>query len=378
MKLIFISFFFLFTSFLAKSQGYIFSYNQLDTTSNLIVIAEDSRQKVNVTDAKDIETNAVITITNVDASSANKIKVTYIDSAGVTHEINSESINSDTLVFLLASHIELAKGNYQILIDDVKKADIQFVITMNTPPVTKTNNEPSVSTYLSALANANFVGDNKFLANLTPIVTFGSIVNIGEKFSLDINPYLASDIDTKDSASFIPAMMLYGKAGFIFNSYFTVFNGKLKVTLMPAGFGLKILPNLKDSGINLFQHNLRIGAAISYSEVFQIGIQYTHGWHNLTTVSKNFYKDLFGSFATDIDYLTITGQFLIKGKADSDPEKKSNILFMEWRGCLSKKRLSSFTNTEIFTIGFRKDFSLTTIFSASTASKVRNNRLFFR
>jgi hypothetical protein len=200
------------------------------------------------------------------------------------------------------------------------------------------------------------------------MVSLGTIVNlisnkdIHFNWDLDVNPYIGGQIDTKDSSSFIPALMLYGRAGLGLNNYLSWGADKAKIILMPFGFGLKLVPNIRDTNTIIVQHNLRAGVAIQYANTFLIGIQYTYGFHNSTSESKIFYNKTFAQNATDIRYLTISGQFSVKGNSNDI----NNYVFIEWRGLLNKKSYEAFTNNAIITFGLRKDLSLSTIFASST------------
>jgi hypothetical protein len=246
------------------------------------------------------------------------------------------------------------------------------------------DNDNDLTSYISALANANFVGNNKGLANLTPIVNLGVVKRVTGNdtshfsWDLDVNPYIGSEIDSKDSVSFIPALMLYGRAGIMVNNYLNFKIKDVQITFVPLAASLKFIPNLKDSGTLIIQHNYRAALGFNYANIITLGVQYTHGWHNASSESKRFYKSVFGKESTDIDYLTATGQFAIKGKADNI----TNYVFVEWRGLLSKKNFSAFTNNTILTIGVRKDLGSVgrSITASSTgghhASHVRQH-LFF-
>jgi hypothetical protein len=76
---------------------------------------------------------------------------------------------------------------------------------------------------------------------------------------------------------------------------------------------------------------------------------------------------VFSANNTDIQYLTITGQFYVKSPKETT---RNNYLFVEWRGLLSKKAYEGFTNTAIITVGFRKDLALSNTF-ATAASTVK-------
>lgn len=247
----------------------------------------------------------------------------------------------------------------------------------------KDNDLDSVfNSYIGALATANFTGNNKYLSNLTPIINFGGVFNLvkqktGDKnrwvaWDLDVNPYLGAAIDLKDSVSFIPGLMLYGRGGISLNNYLSREIGPVKLTLMPFGFGWKVIPDFRDSANTIMQHNIRFGFALQYSNAFLLGGQLTQGWHNMTSESEANYKKIFGNTATDITYLTITGQFAMKGKNND----VTNYIFLEWRSLLSRDRYPAFTNNRIVTLGFRKTLEMSSgIFSAGSGGRSRNSHV---
>lgn len=297
--------------------------------------------------------------------------------------ISPQALDSNRLVYLVKDELDAAQNMFELNYKGNKKVVFQFKRINDEEnndggDDDETTTTSKASTYIAALAGANFVGNNKFLANLTPVVNLGSIIPIckkGEKFrwDLDVNPYLGAQIDTKDSVSFIPALMLPGRAGLQLNNYLTWGSEKAEFTWMPVGFGLKVLPGIKDSTINIWQHNIRTGIALRYEEEFLIGAQLTYGFHNTTSESKKFYKTVFSKNATDILYLTLTGQFKIKSNNEA---AKENYLFVEWRGLLSKKKYPAFDNIAILTFGFRKNLSLGNAMPVSTGNRKRIPALF--
>lgn len=214
-------------------------------------------------------------------------------------------------------------------------------------------------TQFGALMNYNFVGNNKFLSNITPIIRYG-----GEKplytspkkhfqWSLDMHLYAGADIETKDSSSFVPALMLYGRGGLNMNNYFYFNIGKntekptARIILFPACFTIKMLPNIQDSQTIIVQHNLRTGFAFQLDNLFMLGFQYTHAWHNMTSESRKQYEKVFGT-TTDIDYITATLQYA--------PQNVNNLhIYLEWRSLLSTGRYGGFDNISVLTAGVRKE-----------------------
>lgn len=321
-----------------------------------------------------------IVIKNVPKAEVDNITLSYKEDRSkiITAQQESEGGDKVKLVYKIGSMIAEAKGKLELLYKGHSNGVYQFEIEKEKDNSGDNDGDENTLTgYLAVMANANFVGNNKFLSNLTPIVNLGGILDIygdggGEGFSwqIDVNPYLGAQIDTKDSVSFVPAMMLSGRAGFGFNNYLSWSGENVSFTWMPLGIGLKIIPGIKDSTINLWQHNLRTGMSLRYKNAFIIGMQYTHGFHNTTSESRMFYEKVFTKTSTDIQFLTVTGQFYIK---PSDEEQKSNYLYIEWRGLLNRKSYSNFTNNSIITLGFRKDILLTNTFpTAVSTRKVRN------
>lgn len=237
--------------------------------------------------------------------------------------------------------------------------------------------ETKFESYVGAMVSANFGGDNKFLANLTPVVNLGGVVQMTSPkkpvfWELDISPYFGGDMNAKDSVAFVPAMMLPGKVGMILNNYIHYDIGKTRITLMPLGLGLKFIPNFRDSALTVMQHNVRTGISLKYSDFLVLGFQYTHGWHNLSSQSEANFKKIFGNTSTDIDYLTVTAQFAMVGKES----RVTNYLYFEWRGLLNSQRYAPFNNNRILTIGVRKTLELTGggVFAAAAGKKASSSK----
>lgn len=356
----------------SQGKGYTVTFASVNSATASNKILDDSIT-VKPSDPKSMD-SATITISGVPPDEETNFVLARV--SDVSKTIKSQPLDANrNLVFALKDEVEPAEGKFQIFYKKKSQGKFQFGIdngvTGKGKPKDKDDGGNDITTFLGAMANANFIGNNKFLSNLTPIVTLGAIVELCNKektfsWSLDANPYIGGQIDTKDSSSFVAALMLPGRGGIILNNYLTWIIDKVQLTYMPFGFGLKLIPGIKDSNTVLWQHNLRTGISLQYSNVFLIGLQYTYGFHNTTSESQRFFTKIFSRDATDISYLTLTGQFIVKNSGEV-----KNYLFLEWRGLLSKKRYAAFTNNTILTFGVRKDLSRTIPFAAAENKKHR-------
>jgi len=286
-----------------------------------------------------------------------KIEVKY-HSNNVNHADPDPLAGSDE-TFKLDKAITGGEFAFDIFYSGTKVGSIQFDVTSKTKAATVTNDPQG---YLGILTSANFVGNNKFLSDLTPVVNLGGLATLKQSdhfsWQMDINPYIGSQINTKGNAALIPALMLYGRAGFAYNNYLNFFfdkDRKTVLTLMPFGFGLKFIPNLRDSDNLIIQHNIRFGLAFKYNNTIGVSAQLTHGWHNITSSSQQDFNTVFGPMPSDITYATVVVQAAFAGSTSG----VSNYIFFEWRGLLSKTNYPAFNNNRILTLGLRKTLDLT-------------------
>lgn len=346
--------FFLAIAINAKAQ---FKFSELD-----IAKVKESKISVDLKVPGDITKMKVI-IEETPADEEANLTLVYATNTSKTVASRTYDPSSKKLIFELSKEINDGIVGFELRQNDSPVAKIIFALTTSSinseEEDDKDDETKPFESYIGALASANFIGNNKFLSNLTPVVNLGGISNVIKKgafsWDIEVNPYIGSEIDTKDSVSFMPAMMLYGKAGITLNNFFNFRIGK-KVVLnfMPIGFGMKFIPNLKDSSNTVIQHNIRTSLTFSFDKKFMLSAQYTHGWHNMTSQSESNFKKIFGNIATDISYLTVTGHFGVPGKNS----EITNYLFMEWRGLLSRDRYAPFTNNRILTIGIKKTLEL--------------------
>ena len=349
------------------AQHYTITRDELDAP-----LIERKGNKIDLSDPNS-EKEAKIIFTGLKKADHDKINVLYGDQRTIPVTKRTASSDDRELEFdILIDIKEKNNPSFFIFYDSDSIGKVSFIVSgfnklKNQNGDTEEENDTTFNSFINVLTSANFIGNNKFLSNLTPAINLGGIVSLRtfkskkEKpkgtltWDLDINPYLGGEIDTKDSVSFIPALMLYGRGGITVNNYFNYKSGKTIITLMPIGFGLKFIPNLQDSGNVVLQHNLRGGMSIQYSNIFLLSGQMTYGWHNLTSDSKKNYENIFGAGATDIKYITVTGQFALKGKN----EEILNYIFLEWRSLLFKNLFPGFSNNTILTMGLRKNLSIT-------------------
>ncbi|MDB5089720.1 MAG: hypothetical protein JWR09_3714 [Mucilaginibacter sp.] len=300
------------------------------------------------------EAEAFIKFTGLTGTDATKIEVKY-------HSDNVKKVDADPgattdETFKLDKAMNDNENTFDVFFAGTKVGSVQYDLKQKTKAVT---NDPEG--YLGVITSANFIGNNKFLSDLTPIVNLGGVATIKQtdhfSWQMDINPYMGAQINTKDDAALIPALMLYGRAGFAYNNYLNFFDKdqKAQFTLMPFGFGLKFIPNLRDTDNLIIQHNIRFGMAFKYDNKIGISAQITRGWHNLTSSSQKDFNTVFGAVPSDITYATVVVQAAFAGKSGDI----SNYIFFEWRGLLSKKNYSTFDNNRILTLGLRKTLDLT-------------------
>lgn len=252
----------------------------------------------------------------------------------------------------------------------MKTRIITFVVMFTLPFVLKgqTNvNQDDAEKNLSALLSYNFLGGKNSLSNLTPELFFGwnkyILGKSGDLISeqIKVGPYASSQIEIKDSSSYLPALMMPGNAGLIINNYWIVETHDFKLLLSPINLGLKIMSNFSDSTNSLLQHNIRSAVGIQYSDLVSLTCQYSWGWHNLTSVAESNFTNTFGTRSTHIQYITIT----LQTKISKDTNGSPLYLFAAWRGFINGKEFSSFQNNKILTFGLRKSIDMTTVIQAA-------------
>ncbi|WPV65280.1 hypothetical protein [Chitinophaga sp. LS1] len=250
--------------------------------------------------------------------------------------------------------------------------------------VAVSDDDDDTKSVLTPLLSYNFSSGKNNLSNLTPVINYGWIKTIGKafwgraKWELAINPYSAGQIDVKDSANYLPALMLPGIAGININNFFTFNeNGNGHFILYPVNFALKLNTNFQDSGRIIAQYNVRCGMGFRYDDHFQIGIQHTWAWHNLTSESEESFKKVFNTEKSRISYVTVVFETYFntshEANTDVDGNDKSNVLFLEWRCLTNRNDFKGFPNDRILTLGFRKTLNLSNLSLApGAAARSRN------
>lgn len=239
----------------------------------------------------------------------------------------------------------------------------------------KGDGNSSISSVLSPLLSYNFSSGNNTLGNLTPVINYGWTKTagnfLGGKCMLAANPYSAGQINIKDSNAYLPALMLPGIAGLNLNMILTYGNDNFQFIWFPLNFGLKLNTNFQDSSKIILQHNIRTGFGIKYSSLFQLGIQYTWGWHNLTSESEQAFKKVFNTQKMNISYITVTLETMLNNPSGSGQAGggNSSVLFLAWRCLTNKGSFNGLPNAQILTIGFRKDINLSSLSSLAPAAR---------
>jgi hypothetical protein len=368
--------FFLLMPFIAISQSSIKLSEITQKADGNATELNTNKTTVNLKDAASVR-KAIVEITETDAAEAAKIKLVNKKTGADVPDL-ARTHSGTTLKYNLAEVIIASDGSFEVVYSGQRKGIIKFELENKETGDNGGDNgnggeEGEVVDYVGVMGSANFVGNNKFLSNVTPMVTLGKIAPILSKgiftYTIDVNPYLGSQIDTKDSFTFIPALMLPGRGGIIFNNYFTFTGKDMHITFMPLGIGVKVIPDLKDSATVVWQHNLRMGLAFGFNEIFLVGAQYTFGFHNTTSESKRFFRENINNVTSAIRYLTISGQFYIKNSND-----KKNYIFLEWRGLANKHKYPGYDNTALFTLGYHSNLSLTHIFATGKGAEAANKR----
>lgn len=244
----------------------------------------------------------------------------------------------------------------------LKIIPILTLFIVSTSVLGQTNvNQDDAEQNLSALLSYNFLGGQNSLSKMTPELFFGWNKYIfgkkGDLISVQIKvgPYAASQIEVKDSSSYLPALMMPGNAGFILNNYIIIDKNKHKFLVSPINPGLKLMSNFSDTTKTLLQHNVRTAVGYQYDDLFSLTVQYTWGWHGLTSSAETNFSQTFNKSSTYVKYLTIT----IQSKISKNNNENPLYLFAAWRGFLNKNSFGNLPNDKILTLGLRKSIDFT-------------------
>jgi hypothetical protein len=284
------------------------------------------------------------------------------------------------LVTLLFCSLKSFSQDTTVVKRDTIPGDPGFGNTTGTGEEEATSENKDKKNVIGALLSYNFSGNKKGFSNLTPVIDYGwsktlytKKVKTGKdqteketfKWDLSINPYAAGQIDVKDSSSFLPALMLPGVAGIRINSFLRFSAGGGEIVWAPINFGYKLISNFADSNTIIAQHNLRTAIGYTYKDLFTIGLQYTHAWHNSTSESEKMFKKVFSSDVTDLGYLLISLQTKLSNEYSQTP----TYFFAEWRGVVNKEKYKAFDNLKILTLGIRANMNIELIAPAKRARR---------
>lgn len=242
------------------------------------------------------------------------------------------------------------------------KIKIALILTLvSFASMAQTNGDlDDVGEDLSVMLGYNSIGKGFSLSNFIPEIFFGwnEEIKIREKLKwrIKVGPYTSSQIDVKDSTSFLPALMMQGNAGLVLNNFFSFkLSESHRLYFSPANFGLKLLSNFTDSTKTLIQHNIRPAFGYEFKDRLMVSFQYTLGWHNITSAGEENFEKIFKKKATDVQYINVSLQTRI-----SKPEGSGGTyLLIAWRSFVNHTDFEGTPNRKILTFGIRKsiDFS---------------------
>lgn len=250
--------------------------------------------------------------------------------------------------------------------------------SVNTNNGNQTTDQNNIASKLAPLLNFNFAGKQNSWSNLTPVVYYGWTISGrasikkswkpkdgNSKYlqwgsALQIGPYIGSTINIKDSTSYLPALMLPGNAGLEINYFLTFGNEKkFSIVVSPVNFGLKVISGFTDSSVSLVQHSIRHAIGIRYADYVTFSVQYTQGWHSITSQSDEYYKKLFPNTPNKMRYwnLTLTTRLsdnLFNGNKTQTPL----YLSINWRSLVNPSLFGNLPNSRFLTVGIIANLDL--------------------
>lgn len=230
---------------------------------------------------------------------------------------------------------------------------------------------------LSTLLNFNFAGEQNGWTNLIPVVFYGwtktgknnfRVKNRSNKKPIGIwknafqmGPYIGTTTALKDSTSFLPSLMLPGNGGLQVNYFMTFFNDSgFNIKFSPVNFGLKVISGYADTTLSVVQHNLRTSVAIEFADYFNASVQFTRGWHNLTTKSGDNFSTIFSSPDTKITYWNVNLTTRLSDDLFGKDQASSPIfLSISWHSLARTSHYGGLPNSKFITIGLLTDLNIT-------------------
>jgi len=224
-----------------------------------------------------------------------------------------------------------------------------------TPRVTEEIKQSPFS--LTTLLSFNFTGKDNNISNLAPEVFLGwseSVAKIGEwDIQARVGPYFSSQLKVSDSSKYLPAFMTSGNVGIVAYSFVTRKSGNIKYFLSPVNLGMKLMSGFNDSTKTIIQHFYMIGAGVIFKDLVSLTVNYSIGWHNLTSQSEENFRSIFIR-NIPAHYVNVC----IQTKLNVLDNKAPLYLFVAWRGFLNTKDYN-FPNSRILSVGMQKDFDFT-------------------
>jgi hypothetical protein len=246
-------------------------------------------------------------------------------------------------------------------------------VLSDTPPQDPEPPKGEKTSKLQPLMDFNFAGKKNTWSNLTPVIFYGWSVSSSAKFqkkgktekvrfwdnTFQVGPYIGSTISAKDSTSFLPTLMLPGNAGIQMNYFMTFGNEKkFSVVFAPLNLGLKVISGYSDSTISLAQHSIRHFIGFRYAEFITVSVQYTKGWHNLTSVSNENFEKLFKTTDDKVSYWNVGLTTRLSEDLFPDGSKTPVYLNVNWRSFVNPTGKFGLPNAKIITVGIATNINL--------------------
>jgi hypothetical protein len=153
--------------------------------------------------------------------------------------------------------------------------------------------------------------------------------------------------------------MLPGNAGVQMNYFMTFGNEeKLSVVFSPVNLGLKVISGYTDSTISIVQHSIRQFLGIRFADLITLSVQYTTGWHNLTTFSEENFEKIFKREDNKVAYWNVGLTTRLSSDLFPNEAKTPIYLSLNWRSFARPTDKFSLPNSRIITVGIVTNINL--------------------
>ncbi len=303
-------------------------------------------------------------------------------SSGIETSFKAKNLEGGTQYFVFIYSYKKQGSCYNLTLPLTKSASaLPSTSTPNNGTDTDTTKKVSKTSKLQPLMDFNFAGKKNSWTNLTPVIFYGWSVSSETKYkksvkskstgadttewvrlwsnTFQVGPYIGSTIAAKDSTSFLPTLMLPGNAGIQMNYFMTFGNEKkFSVVFAPLNLGLKVISGYSDSTISLVQHSIRHFLGFRYADFLTVSVQYTKGWHNLTSVSNENFEKLFKTSDDKVSYWNVGLTTRLSEDLFPDGGKTPIYLNVNWRSFVNPTGKFSLPNAKIITVGIATNINM--------------------